>query len=347
MAVQTTFNFDQMLSNAREAYGEELFRMAEEGIDFVFTYSDNVAPSSSAGKLLKKYPERCFNFGIAEPNQVGVSAGLALSGLTVFSQVFGPFLPLRAADQVHTDIAYNKANVRLIGTHAGVTAGGGPTHNCIADLALYRAIPNLTICVPADAGQCCKIIRKSMEFKGPMIIRIDRGGSPNVYANDDYDYETGKAIETVPGTDVTIISAGSSVYWSMMAAKILKEKHEVSARVIDMHTIKPLDNKMLIKCAKETRTIVTVEEHSINGGLGGAVAEYLLEAGYSGSFRRTGLPDEFAVLVDPDEVYKYSHMDPQGIAEEVCTLLSVAITKKAFHDPEAHGPDALVPPYGR
>ena len=122
MAVQTTFNFDQMLSNAREAYGEELFRMAEEGIDFVFTYTDNVAPSSSAGKLLKKYPERCFNFGIAEPNQVGASAGLALSGLTVFSQVFGPFLPLRAADQVHTDIAYNNVNVRLIGTHAGVTA---------------------------------------------------------------------------------------------------------------------------------------------------------------------------------------------------------------------------------
>ena len=155
MGVQTTFNFDQMLSSAREAYGEELFKMAGEGLDFVFTYSDNVAPSSSAGKLLAKYPERCFNFGIAEPNQVGASAGLALSGLIVFSQVFGPFLPLRAADQIHTDIAYNDVNVRLIGTHAGVTAGGGPTHNCIADLALYRAIPNLTICVPADAGQCC------------------------------------------------------------------------------------------------------------------------------------------------------------------------------------------------
>jgi transketolase len=319
---QTTFDFDQMLSNAREAYGEELFRMAEEGLDFTFTYSDNVAPSSSAGKLLKKYPDRCFNFGIAEPNQVGASAGIALSGQIVFAQVFGPFLSLRAADQIHTDVAYNDVNVRLIGTHAGVTAGGGPTHNCIADLALYRAIPNLTIVVPADAGQCIKMIRKSMEYQGPMVIRIDRGGSPNVYADNNYELEFGKAIETIPGTDLTIISAGSSVYWSMMGAKILKEKHGISARVIDMHTIKPLDAEMIIKCAKETGTIVTVEEHSINGGLGAAVAECLCENGFGGKFKRIGLPDEFAVLGDPDEVYKYYGMDPEGIAKSVFELLN-------------------------
>lgn len=321
MAVQSTFDFDQMLSNAREAYGEELMRMADDGLDFVFTYSDNVAPSSSAGKFIQKYPERCFNFGIAEPNQVGASAGLALSGQIVFSQVFGPFLPLRAADQIHTDIAYNDVNVRLIGTHAGVTAGGGPTHNCIADLALYRAIPNLTIEVPADADQCCKAIRKSMQFQGPMIIRIDRGGSPNVYADTNYEYEFGKAIETVPGTDLTIISAGSSVYWSMMGAKLLKERRGISARVIDMHTIKPLDTEMLLKCARETGVIVTVEEHSINGGLGGAVAEELMEAGFDGKFRRIGLPDEFAVLGDPDAVYRHYGMDPEGIAAKTLELL--------------------------
>ena len=145
----TTYDFDMMLSNAREAYGEELYKMACEGKDFVFTYSDNVAPSTKAGQLIKEFPDRCFNFGIAEPDQVGASAGLALSGCTVFAQVFGPFLPLRAADQIHTDIAYNDVKVRLIGTHSGVTAGGGPTHNDIADLALYRAIPNLTVVVPA------------------------------------------------------------------------------------------------------------------------------------------------------------------------------------------------------
>lgn len=321
MAVKTTYNFDQMLSSAREAYAEELLRMADEGLDFVFTYTDNVTPSSSAGKLIQKYPDRCINFGIAEPNQVGASAGLALSGQMVYSQVFGPFLSLRTADQIHTDIAYNDVNVRLIGTHAGLTAGGGPTHNCIADLALYRAIPNLLIEVPADAAQCAKAIRASFTYEGPMVIRIDRGGSPQVYADGDYDYAFGKAIETLPGKDVTLVSAGSSVYWSMMAAKKLREAYGISAQVLDMHTIKPMDTETLLRCAKETGNVVTVEEHSINGGLGGAVAEVLLEAGFSGKFKRVGLPDEFAVLGDTDQVYRYYGMDPEGIARTVKELL--------------------------
>ena len=321
MAVETTFDFDQMLSSAREAYGEELLAMAGEGLDFCFTYSDNVAPSSSAGNLVSKYPERCFNFGIAEPNQVGASAGMALCGEVVYAPGFGPFLSLRAADQIHTDIAYNDVNVRLIGTHAGVTAGGGPTHNCIADLALYNAIPNLTVVIPADANQCRKVIRQSLTYPGPMVIRIDRGGSPNVYKNTDYDFTIGKAIETLPGNDLTLISAGSSVYWSMMAAKLLKEKYGICARLIDMHTLKPLDEAMILKCARETGTIVTVEEHSINAGLGSMVASVLLENGFQGKFKRIGLPDQFAVLGEVSEVYKYYGMDPEGIAETVHTLL--------------------------
>jgi len=319
--VRTTFDFDQMLSNAREAYGEELLRMADEGLDFIFTYTDNVAPSSSAGKLVAKYPERCFNFGIAEPNQVAASAGMALAGEVVYAQVFGPFLSLRSADQIHTDIAYNDVNVRLIGTHAGVTAGGGPTHNCIADLALYRAIPNLTVVVPADAGQCCKVIRASYTYQGPMVIRINRGGAPNVYADTDYDFEIGKAIEVLDGDDCAIVSSGTPVYWSMMAAKQLRERYGIRARVIDMHTIKPMDTDMLLKCARETGNVFTVEEHSINGGLGGAVAEFLLEAGFSGRFKRIGLPDEFAVLGDPDEVYQYYGLDPAGIAETISAAM--------------------------
>ncbi|MPW24539.1 transketolase [Alkalibaculum sp. M08DMB] len=321
MAVQTTFDFDQMLSSAKEAYGEELLKMAEEGFDFVFTYSDNVAPSTAAGKLTQNYPERCFNFGIAEPNQVGASAGLALAGEIVFAQVFGPFLPLRAADQIHTDIAYNDVNVRLIGTHSGVTAGGGPTHNDIADLALYRAIPNLTVVVPADAGQCRKIIRASMEYDGPMIIRIDRAGSPNVYADDNYEFTIGKAIETIEGTDVTIISTGSCIYECMMASKEL-QKDGLSVGVIDMHTIKPLDKNAIVKYSNKTGVVVTVEDHSINGGLGGAVAETLCEAGFCGKFKRIGMPDEFAVLGDPDEVYKYYGVERVGIAKTIRKMMS-------------------------
>jgi len=320
MAVKTTYDFDQMLSSAKEAYGEELLEMANNGVDFVFTYSDNVAPSTAAGKMVSQYPDRCFNFGIAEPNQVGASAGLALAGHTVFAQVFGPFLPLRAADQIHTDIAYNDVKVRLIGTHSGVTAGGGPTHNDIADLALYRAIPNLTVCVPADANQCKKIIRASMEFDGPMVIRLDRAGSPEVYADDDYEYEIGKAIETIPGKDVTIISTGSNIYECMMAAKELKTKG-ISAGVIDMHTIKPLDRDAILKYAKATGAIVTVEDHSVHGGLGGAVAEVLSEASYQGKFKIIGMPDKFSVLGSPDEIYKFYGLDRTGIARTVQELL--------------------------
>lgn len=321
MAVKTTFDFDQMLSNAREAYGEELHKMANEGYDFMFTYSDNVAPSSSAGKILKDYPERCINFGIAEPNQVGASAGMALAGEVVFAQVFGPFLPLRAADQIHTDVAYNDVNVRLIGTHSGVTAGGGPTHNDVVDLALYRAIPNLTVVVPADADQCRKVIRASYDYQGPMIIRIDRAGSPNIYADQDYEFEIGKAIEALEGSDVTIFSCGSMIYECLMAAKEL-QKEGISAGVIDMHTIKPLDEAAIIKYAKKTGAVVTVEDHSINGGLGGAVAEVLMEEGYAGKFKRIGMPDEFAVLGSPDEVYEFYGVERKGIMKKVKALLN-------------------------
>lgn len=319
MAVQTTYDFDQMLSSAKEAYGEELMKLADEGQEFLFTYSDNVAPSTSAGKMVAKYPDRCFNFGIAEPNQVGSSAGMALAGHTVFAQVFGPFLPLRAADQIHTDIAYNDVKVRLIGTHSGVTAGGGPTHNDIADLALYRAIPNLTVVVPADAEQCRKVVRASMTYDGPMIIRIDRAGSPNVYA-EDYKYRIGKAIDVLEGNDVSIISTGSNVYECMMAAKILSEDG-ISVGVLDMHTIKPLDEDAIIRVAQKTGVVVTVEDHSVNGGLGGAVAEMLCEAGYHGKFKRIGMPDQFSVLGSPDEIYKFYGLDRTGIAKTIRTLI--------------------------
>lgn len=320
MAAKTTYDFDMMLSSAKEAYGEELYKMAQEGIDFVFTFSDNVAPSTKAGQLVKDFPDRCFNMGIAEPNQVGASAGLALAGNVVFAQVFGPFLPLRAADQVHTDIAYNDVKVRLIGTHSGVTAGGGPTHNDIADLALYRAIPNLTVCVPADANQCAKFIRASMDYDGPMIIRIDRAGSPNVYA-EDYELEIGKAIQLLEGKDATIISCGSNLYECLMAAKMLKEELGLSIEILDMHTVKPLDKEAIIRAADKTGNVVTVEDHSINGGLGGAVAEILCEAGYKGNFKRIGMPDEFAVLGAVDDIYHYYGMDRHGIVKEMKRML--------------------------
>ena len=320
MVVETTFDFDQMLSSAREAYGEELMSIADEGIDFAFVCSDNVSESSSAGRMMAKYPERCINVGIAEANEVGISAGIALSGTMVFAQVFGPFLPLRAADQIHTDIAYNDVDVRLIGTHSGVTSGGGPTHNVIADLSFYRAVPNLVVCVPADANQCRKIIRASLKHKGPMVIRITRGAEPEVYTSNDYDYVIGEAIIAHEGNDITLVGTGPSVYWNLMAARRLIDKG-ISARVIDMHTIKPFDRDIIIAAAKETGCIMTVEDQSINGGIGSAVAEIIAEEGLDCMFRRVGIPDEFAVLGDPDEVYKYYKLDPESLAMTAESLI--------------------------
>jgi transketolase len=321
MAVEVTLNFDQILSSAREVYGTELRKMADEGIEFAFVCSDNVAPSSEVGKLMKAYPERCFNVGIAEANQVGLSAGLALSGKVVFAQVFGPFLPLRAADQIHADIAYNDVPVRLIGTHAGVTSGGGPTHNAIADLAFYRAVPNLTVVCPADANQCARIVRESMDYPGPMIIRIARGAEPDVYADNNYKFEFGKAITIHEGEDLTLIGTGSSVYWCLKAAEKIRESG-IHARVLDMHTIKPFDKEAVLKAASETGCIVTVEDHSINGGLGGQVAEIIAESDIPTRFKRIGLPDKFAILGEPNEVYEYYGMAPEGIAKTVLEFLN-------------------------
>ena len=321
MAIQTTRDLEQTMSSARDAYLIELHKMAEEGIVFALAISDNIPPAPPTGQLLLDYPERCFNFGIAEGNEIGAAAGLAKSGLTVFAQAFGPFLSLRAADQIHTDIAFNNVNVRLIGTHCGISSNSGPSHNAIADLALFRAIPNLTICAPADAGQMCKLVRQSMDYAGPMTIRIDRAGTPDVYASQDYDFEIGKAIEIQPGTDATIVATGSRVYYALMASKLLEENNGMSVRVIDMHTIKPLDTAMLDKCASETGCILTAEDHSLNGGLGGAVAEYLLEGGFTGKFKRIALPDEFAKVGKGLEAYTYYRLDEKGIAEQVLELL--------------------------
>ena len=162
-----------------------------------------------------------------------------------------------------------------------------------------------------------------MKYQGPMIIRIDRAGSPNVYADNDYELEIGKAIETLEGTDAYLISCGSNLYECLMAAKSVKEKYGASIGILDMHTIKPLDTEAIIRVANKTGNVITVEDHSINGGLGGAVAEVLCEAGYKGNFKRIGMPDEFGVLGQVDEIYHYYGMDRDGIEAQLKKMLNL------------------------
>ena len=212
----------------------------------------------------------------------------------------GPFLCVRALDQIHNDVAYNDYPVRLIGTHAGISSGYGPTHNTIVEFGIMNAIPNMTMVAPCDAAQCKKLLRKSLEYPKPIYIRIPRGEEPLVYNEDyDYDYQIGKAIEIKEGRDLTIIGTGMGVY----------------VGVLDMHTIKPIDKDAILKAAyKHSGRLLTVEDHNILGGLGSIVADVLLEAGVPAKLRKIGIPDTFVEFGYPEELYPYYGMDGPGVA---------------------------------
>lgn len=305
--------------SAREMYVEELARIAESDDRIVITGAD-VSSKGKIGEFRAKHAERYIDTGIAEADQVGVSAGMALNGKIVYLQGFGPFLALRALDQVHTDVAYQNLPVRIINTHAGLTSGGGPTHYNIMDLAVMRTLPNMTVIAPSDSMQCIKAIRATLDYPGPVCIRIARGAEPAVYTTQDYDYEVGKGITVLDGADLTIIATGSLVALSISAANGLA-KEGISVRVIDMHTLKPLDKEIILKAARETGRIITAEDHLITGGLGSAVAEVLADSGMAVSFKRLGIPDEFPPLGDCYELYDHLGYGPEGIKKTVREML--------------------------
>ena len=309
-----------VLSSARELYVEELVQIAENDERIVITAAD-VGSTGGIGKFKKVLPERFVEVGIAEANQVGVSAGLALSGKIVYLQGFGPFCALRALDQIHTDIAYQNLPVRIINTHAGLTSGGGPTHYNIMDLCIMRTLPNMTVLAPSDVNQCLKAIHESVNCPGPLLIRLTRGAEPAVYITQDYTFEIGKAVTTRDGSDITIIATGSAVALAVSAANGL-EKEGIHARVLDMHTIKPLDKEAIVKAAIETGHIITVEDHLVTGGLGSATAEVLADEGIGVKFKRLGIPaDCFPPLGDMYDLYGHFGYDHNGIKKTAREML--------------------------
>ena len=230
-------------------------------------------------------------------------------------QTFGPFLCVRALDQIHNDVAYNDYPVRLIGTHAGLSSGYGPTHNTIIEFGVMNSLPNMTMVAPCDAEQCKKVLRKSLNYPKPIYIRIPRGEEPLVYNQDyDYDFEIGKANVIQEGTDLNIIGTGMGVYGAVQAARQLEEEG-FSVGVIDMHTIKPIDKDAVIHAAKKSGAIITVEDHNILGGLGSIVADVLMEAGVFARLKKIGIPDTFVEFGYPEELYPYYGMDGAGIAK--------------------------------
>ena len=283
------YDANKMSSGAM--YGKTLAELAAKDPRIVGVTAD-LAKSTNIGLLGEAFPDRLFNVGIAEQNLFGVAAGLAKVGFIPFASTFAIFACLRGGEQVRTDCAYQKLPVKVIATHGGVSFGAaGSTHHCIEDFAIMRAIPNMTVVIPADAWETASAIKACIDVPGPFYLRVGRGMEPLLHeSEDEYTFEIGKAMKLKDGNDVTIISCGVPTRDALIAGMMLEEQG-VSAQVINMHTLKPIDAEAIIEAAVKTRRIVTVEEQNIIGGLGDAGAAVLAQSGKRCITTKIGIPD--------------------------------------------------------
>ena len=274
----------------REAYGNALAEFGEK-YDFVVLDAD-LAAATKTGVFKKKFPERFFDCGIAEGNMISVAAGLAAAGKIPFASTFAMFAAGRAFEQIRNSVGYPHLNVKIGATHAGITVGeDGATHQCLEDIATMRTIPGMTIINPADAVEARAAVEAAILHNGPVYLRFGRMAVPVIYDKETYKFELGKGVKMTDGTDVTIVATGIMVDMALTAAELLKAEG-ISARVVNIHTIKPLDKEIIIDSAKATGAIVVAEEHNIIGGLGSAVAEAVCE-GCPGPVTRVGVEDQF------------------------------------------------------
>jgi transketolase len=297
----------------RDAYGQTLLELGRENPDIVVLDAD-LSASTKTSLFAREFPERFFDMGVAEQDMIGTAAGLAACGKIVFASTFAVFGSGRAWDQVRQSVAYTRLNVKIVVTHAGITTGeDGASHQANEDIAIMRALPNMTVIVPADAEQTSRVIREAAKFFGPVYVRLSRPKTPLIYEGRDYEYKIGKGIILSEGSDLSIFACGLMVTEALDAAETLA-REGIGARVVDLHTIKPLDKELIVRCARETGALVTAEEHSILGGMGGAVAEVLVE-NYPVPMVRVGLKDIFGESGKPEElVVKYGLTAPNIVA---------------------------------
>lgn len=308
---------DSTSLSTAEIYGQALVQLGEAHPEVVALTAD-LAKSTKIGDFQKKFPDRFFNVGIAEQNMFGIAAGMARAGLVPFLSTFSQFASFRSADQLHTDICYQNVNAKVIATHSGTSFGqAGSTHHAICDLALVRSIPNLTVICPADGVETFNAIITAYNTPGPFYIRINRGFDRVLYKDSEYGFELGKAVTVHEGTDITVIATGSCVFQAYEAAKALEQNDGLKVRVLDMHTIKPIDREAIIKAVTETRRIITVEDHNVIGGLGSAVAEVMAEAGKGCAFKRLGHQDKFAPIGLHEDIMSIVGIDCNGIMNAV------------------------------
>ena len=302
----------------REAYGKALVELGKKYDNLVVMDAD-LSGSTKTAVFAKEYPERFFNMGIAEQNMYAVAAGLAVSGKIVCASTFAMFAAGRAFEIIRNSIGYTHANVKICATHAGITVGeDGATHQTFEDIALMRTIPGMTVINPSDGISTAKLLEKAMEIDGPCYVRLGRSAVP-VFYDESADFEIGRGKTVREGSDVTVIATGIMVNEAVMAADELK-KQNIDVRVIDIHTIKPIDRDIIIKAAKETGAIVTAEEHSVIGGLGSAVAE-VTAAEAPVKMRFVGQHDVFGESGKPEELKQKYGMTAADIVKAVRELI--------------------------
>jgi len=311
----------KLLANPRNAYGETLVKLGRIYPNLVVLDAD-LSKSTKTIMFAKEYPERFFEMGIAEANMISTAAGLASCGKIAFASTFAVFATGRVYDQIRMDLAYSKANVKIFATHGGISVGkDGASHQMIEDLALMRVLPNMIVFAPSDSTQTSKIVELMAAEKGPMYARVGRADAPVLYSRDIVEtLQIGKGMIVEDGEDVTIIACGTMVDSAIDAHKELKKKG-IKSKVIDMHTIKPLDEKLVLKCAKETGCIITAEEHSIIGGLGSAVAETLAENNLNVKFKRMGVRDRFCESGSPKDLWEKYGLNEKHMVKNVQEML--------------------------
>ena len=303
----------------RDAYGEALAELGAINNQVVVLDAD-LSKSTKTNDFKKVYPERFFNLGIAEQNLLGTAAGFAAAGKIPFASSFAVFAVGRAYDQIRNSIAYPNLNVKIAATHAGLTVGeDGGSHQMLEDIALMRAVPNMTVIVPADGVETKQVVMAAAEHQGPVYIRLGRPKVP-VLLGDDYKFEIGKGVVLKEGTDVTLIGTGIMVSKAMEAAELLAADG-ISAAVVNISTIKPLDNALITEMAQKTGAVVTAEEHNIYGGLGSAVAEVLVEP-CPVPMARVGVEDKFGESGLPDELLEKYGLTAANIAEKAKAVVA-------------------------
>ena len=293
-----------LVRSTRNAYADALLQLGAEN-DKVVVLDADLSESTMTCKFAAAYPEKFYNMGIAEQSMMGTAAGLATCGIIPICSTFSVFACLRSGEQLRTSVAYPNLNVKVVTTHSGLSIGtAGATHFCEEDLAIMRAIPNMVAIAPADYLETVKAVKAAVEYNGPVYIRLGRGDAPVLYSELD-DYQIGKAITYKDGSDVTIIGTGVMLQRAVAAAEEL-EKKGVSCRVLDMHTIKPFDKEAVEKAARETKAIITMEEHNIHGGLGSAVAETVASMkGSKAAVKILGIPDVFGDVAAAELLWDY------------------------------------------